>query len=425
MFSLGFILVLTWIYNLRISYPTEEIRLGDNGAQGAFRHTKYNPNVIALHAAMLFSYLVFQCGATFGDNTSPSNWEVFARARQQLAQYLWSANTVLDQAKKYLPPLQLTPPPTSAEIASFCPAQRDTLNDGVFALDGTRRPPPFNHWVDDCLYADVGKFVFRMVAASVLALYILLGFPRPEVPNAVSQDKLVTLYGPVRKFVGYTVNTRSLEVQLLPRKRVKIINLLREWITRRTFLLLDAAHLLGLLEDAARYNKWGRAWFFLLHNALRDALQKRAYFIARQFNRDGRKAHFRKILPGHLHKRVLSLVSLAHAKLLWGSKTHTAVSQTVKGCVTDLLSSFQDFDWSAKIPFIIPRVPNVSTTGDASEIGGGGFSTIMRFWFDVWWSDEVKYRLVLASSDPGHIQINCLEFLVVILQLAATIVFFQ
>jgi hypothetical protein len=49
----------------------------------------------------------------------------------------------------------------------------------------------------------------------------------------------------------------------------------------------------------------------------------------------------------------------------------------------------------------------------------------MRFWFEVGWSDEVKYRLVLPPSDPGYIQINVLEFLVVILQLAATIVFFQ
>jgi hypothetical protein len=110
---------------------------------------------------------------------------------------------------------------------------------------------------------------------------------------------------------------------------------------------------------------------------------------------------------------------------LWGSKTQTAVTHTVKGCISDLLHSFTEFSWSAKIPFIIPRDPNVSTTGDASELGGGGFSTIMQFWFEVGWSDEVKSRLVLPPSDPGYIQINCLEFLVVVLQLVATIVFFQ
>jgi hypothetical protein len=235
----------------------------------------------------------------------------------------------------------------------------------------------------------------------------------------------VPLYGPVRKFVGYIVDTRTLEVQLLPRKRAKIIDLLRDWTTRKTFLLLEAAQLLGLLEDAARYNKWGRAWFFLLHNALRDALQKRAYFVARQFNRAGRKAHLQALLPGKLKNRVLSLVSLAHAKLLWGSTTHTAITSTVQGCIADLLHSFSNFSWCAKIPFIIRRDPNVSTTGDASELGGGGFSTAMRFWFEVGWSDEVKYRVALPSTDPGYVQINCLEFLVVILQLAATIVLFQ
>jgi hypothetical protein len=183
--------------------------------------------------------------------------------------------------------------------------------------------------------------------------------------------------------------------------------------------------LLGLLEDAARYNKWGRAWFFLLHNALRDALTKRAYYVSRVFNREGKKSLLRKILPGKLHHRILSLVSREHATLLWGSKTNTAITPVLRGCIQELLYSFSNFSWTAKIPFIIPRDPSVTTTGDASEIGGGGFSSSMQFWFDVWWSDEVKYRLTLPASDARYIQINCLEFIVVILQLAATIVFFQ
>jgi hypothetical protein len=87
--------------------------------------------------------------------------------------------------------------------------------------------------------------------------------------------------------------------------------------------------------------------------------------------------------------------------------------------------SSTDTPFEAKIATIIPRDPQVEAWGDASEFGGGGFCPGLQFWFDVIWSPRVLRGLTLAQSDPDFVHINMLEFLVVILILAATIVAFQ
>ncbi len=40
------------------------------------------------------------------------------------------------------------------------------------------------------MYADIGRRMLQCLVASILALYILLGLPRSEVPDVVSRDKL-------------------------------------------------------------------------------------------------------------------------------------------------------------------------------------------------------------------------------------------
>jgi hypothetical protein len=80
---------LKWIYNLRVTYPKKEIYLGDDDISGAFRHMKYNPNVVGMHSFVIAGHLACLTGMTFGDNTSPSNFEPIADAKRQLAKYLW------------------------------------------------------------------------------------------------------------------------------------------------------------------------------------------------------------------------------------------------------------------------------------------------------------------------------------------------
>jgi hypothetical protein len=119
---------LQWIYNLRIDYPEEEIYLGDDDVSGAFRHAKWNPNVIGMNTFMMFGFIFFCTGLTFGNNTCPANWEIIALSRMLLAQFLWTQSDTIRRVKKYLPTISTAPNPQSADIARFTPAQKDSKN---------------------------------------------------------------------------------------------------------------------------------------------------------------------------------------------------------------------------------------------------------------------------------------------------------
>jgi hypothetical protein len=72
---------LIWLYNLRITYPDKEIYPADDDVSGAFRHLKYHPNVVAMHSYRILEFFAVATGTTFGDCSSPSNWDVVAQAR--------------------------------------------------------------------------------------------------------------------------------------------------------------------------------------------------------------------------------------------------------------------------------------------------------------------------------------------------------
>ena len=73
----------TWIWNLRITYPTVKIYLVDDDIQAAFRLMSYHPNMISMHGFQILARIIFYCRATFDDGSSPPNFDPIAVARQQ------------------------------------------------------------------------------------------------------------------------------------------------------------------------------------------------------------------------------------------------------------------------------------------------------------------------------------------------------
>ena len=78
--------------------------------------------------------------------------------------------------------------------------------------------------------------------------------------------------------------------------------------------------------------------------------------------------------------------------------------------------------WAAKIGLIIPRVACTRSTGDASLIAGGAHCAHLMFWFQIVWPDKVHQGTQLKRAAPGYVHINALEFIVILLQMAAIIV---
>jgi hypothetical protein len=94
-FAQSFEQTLIWIWNLRITYPKNEIYVCDDDASNAFKQVKYPPNLAGLHCYVVDGTLYAETEQTFGDCTSPSNWEPIALCRSQHAQALWNrADTV-------------------------------------------------------------------------------------------------------------------------------------------------------------------------------------------------------------------------------------------------------------------------------------------------------------------------------------------
>ena len=427
-FATAELLFMIWLYNLRVTYPFLDIFLGDDDVSGAFRWLKYHPNLVALHASIMCGLGVLNTGGTFGDNTTPSNFDPIALARRLLAQHLWSINSPhIAAALAHLPPLHFSPSPTVEEAKSFSQADRDSLNPGVLFPDGSRKPPPYNMHVDDNLYADIGPFMLRTIGASVAALFTVLGPPtNPDVPSALSFDKFEGSYNHQRKMVGRLFDSRKLTVGMLPHKREELIQTLEAWTTYTSYDLPEISSLLGLLDNHTKYASWARSWYFSLYNSVRAALSQR-YAILRRRNRQfaAQETSLRRSLPPGLAKRIPGLIARGKARLIWATRQRFQLTALDKGALSILLAYLRDHTspWDVPLGMVVPRQPSIVSQGDASFLGGGAHCPTLEFWFDVIWSPSVtaglRYR---KSSHPGFVHINCLEYLVVLLQHAAIIV---
>jgi len=417
---------MVWLYNLRVTYPNLEIYLADDDISGAFCLMKYHPNLVSMHSSRQCGYCVVNTGGTFGNNTNPSNFDPLGLGRRQLAHYLWTAaSSAVLTITPYLPALNLAPLPTSADVAAFRPADRDTTNPGVLSEDGSRKPPPYNMHVDDALYADVGMHVVHTVCVSILALFWLLGFPtNPLVPSPLSVGKFESFYNHQRKMVGRKFNSQTLSVGLLDYKLDQLQVLLHEWLEKPSFDLLEVATLLGILENHTRYARWARCWFFTLQNAVRFILHGRFKIVNRIFNRSGRIATLRRQLPASLANRLHTILARDKAQLLWSTKQRHAVTAEIRASLEHLLVYTTDATdpWDVPLGLIIPRDHHLSSRGDASFAGGDAYCSTFRFWFDISWSPRtIKGATRTKTSSDECVHINGLEFIVVILQLAAVL----
>ena len=407
-----------WMWNLAISYPNHDRYTGDDDVQCAFPRVKYNPNLVAMHSALSHDTLIMHTGLTFGDNTSPSSWEPFARARQQLAQKLWHEEDIIERAAPYMPNITFEQPATPEERKAFAVAVPDSKNKGVFDKNGNRLSPRYNHHVDDNMYGDIPDLIPRSAAASVISLYEIMGYPDGRIPDPISWEKFGSAYGHIRRVVGWDFNTRSLTFTLPDDKRTSIVALLDEWKQKSHCTIVEAAMLHGTLADASRANRQGRTLFFAFQNALRRAIQLRFNQVRGYYSRQGKQNKFKAQLPKHLHHRIDAMIARDMAALLWSKKSKIQISESVAAEIKYLHSLLADktYLWQMNIGHVIPRDAQFTSFGDACLVGGGAYCHELQFWFDVHWSAKTR-----EGIEQNHIHINVMEFIIVILQLAATI----
>ena len=88
------------IYNLRISYPNQELLLFDDDASGAYKHVKYHPDVAGACSFMIKNMLYVPLGCQFGQTVSGYRWEIIPKCRMLLAEYYQSQPCINDLVSK-------------------------------------------------------------------------------------------------------------------------------------------------------------------------------------------------------------------------------------------------------------------------------------------------------------------------------------
>ena len=430
-FAGAFVEQLAWIWNLRITYPQEELYyIGDDDVSGAFRQVKYHPNMVSLHSCLVFGHLFMYSGQTFGDAPSPPNWEPIVTARKALAQKLWLDATTADTAgREVLPDIDLGSTATPIQLATVPVPSPDSFNRGVLnTIDGTRRPPPYPHHVDDCYYADIGHYFYRTVASSLLALYAILGRPSTWNTDVVSWDKFTNTFSHERRINGWLVNSRTLTLTLPDDKRQRMLDLLHDWAElKRVFTIRELAVLLGTLTDHSRPLPWFRARYAILFHLLGDTLRRRhhamKHYNLRRKIRDNAEAK----LPQNLHFRLHSIVATEVAAALWQSKVTLTIADKERQALRDLSTYARSStrSWTGAIGHMIPRDPDFTSYGDASLSAGGGYNTALRFYFILGWGPKITQGLRLPPAHGNYCHINDLEFIVIIMQLAATLAWME
>ena len=172
------------IWNLCLTHPDEEIYLFDDDAKGAFRYRKYHSDVASAFAFSISSFLMIPLGNVYDSIVSPQDWEPFARARTHLAEALSRRRDLYAKYRHIIDRVEFSSPPTGATI--FVKATPNTLNTGVQDFIRTT----YNMFDDESLFDNVASIIQHAMAASIEALYLVLGFPDERVrQNLLSLDK--------------------------------------------------------------------------------------------------------------------------------------------------------------------------------------------------------------------------------------------
>jgi len=418
---------ITWIWNMRISHPDEEIYPLDDDITAAFRTLSWHPNLVSMHGLMVLGLLWFMVRLTFGDCTSPPNFEPIAIARRYMAQFYYNLPNVIELAAKYMPKLTIVEP-SVADLQSIMRIPPDSHNPGVVSFNNKDADtPPYVHHVDDNLYGALRSNIYRAIAASILALYAVVGEPVADQPDPFSYEKFDLICNHRRKITGVIIDTRTMFLWLPDYKRKEIVDLLAHWLTIKEFTIIEGLELQGVLMNAARFNNWGRIRFFILQGVISNVLRQR-YQIAMRYKEKAAKGVQAEVeeynLPASVEKRLIRQgCNEVYAKHLYSNHIKTGVSKRLHSELRSLHAYLADpvNPWQISIGHMIPREHVSKNTGDSSFYGVGFWTDELKAICMLPTCNEIRKRCRLGKANPALLTMNILEFVTAVLDFACSI----
>ena len=134
--------ILVRAYNLRISYPDDDIVVHANDVKSCFRQVKHHPDVAGAFSYILADYLFFQIGLAFGADFSPANWEAVRRTQSALAERLFFDTSLVQKHRAVLDRIKWCRSLRGRKRPHFTKAFRDDINPGVRDAAGNPKPTP-------------------------------------------------------------------------------------------------------------------------------------------------------------------------------------------------------------------------------------------------------------------------------------------
>mmetsp|Transcript_29742 Transcript_29742/g.86679 ORF Transcript_29742/g.86679 Transcript_29742/m.86679 type:complete len:873 (-) Transcript_29742:2591-5209(-) len=420
------------IWNLRISYPNEDILLWDDDIAGCFRQEKHHPDVTPAFGLIIDMFLYFYVGQTFGSIFSPANNEPVRRAREQLAESLGEDLSIIDKHKDLLSKIKFSKPAKAG--TKYCQAKKCSLNRGVIDDKGKVANTPLHTFVDDALMAEIRDRMMQAMANSIEALEIILGKPDTELRRAaLSLEKFFkATCSPKKIQLGLQFNTRDMVIRITEEARKKIIKELKHWHkSRRSFTAIEAAKLVGNLQHLATVSQWARFLFSSLTHSVIYAIRRNKASLEVSSTKFQALSSMLVEAQAETNAKKALFAQAKIERLVWSKKDKYFVIPTMKSetkLLTHLLENPTLYRWESPIAHRAEKDPDSTTYGDACLYGGGGFSTDLGFWWQIDWPEEIMNRTLIHIKDGKSgklISINVLEYLVVILNYAAATVAHQ
>ena len=294
-------------------------------------------------------------------------------------------------------------------------------------------------FVDYSLFCNAFENIKHAMAASIEALYIVLGYPNVEIRQSpLSLDKYhKSICGYNRQQLGRVLNTRSLGVGITEEKRIKMVTELSNWPhkKRKSFTLLNGVTLLGGLEFWATTSPWARFLYISLRVSVNKCLHNNNLIT-----KDSKKVK-------EMIKEISNLDSTCEneikekfiqrkiCKEIYDCKERAFIDKNMRSeikIMKEVLSNPNKYKLETPIAHIILREPDFITVGDSCLEAAGAKSDTLKFWWHIEYPEYIKVltlkRLKITRRcklSNKLISINLLEFVVEIISYAAVTVLFK
>ena len=145
-------------------------------------------------------------------------FDPLAVARTQFAKYLWihEPEETIRRAHHFVKQMKITTNPN--DTRPFAQANLDKFNHGVRNAAGDRLPNSLTAHVDNCLYAEIAKYMKLTIACSVISCEDVLGGNTKYQTEIISDEKFNAEYTETRILLGHRPETHTMTVNLSPKR---------------------------------------------------------------------------------------------------------------------------------------------------------------------------------------------------------------